>query len=136
MKKKFIVFYNEEGLIKNIGIWQKMNSTGKRAMVEFIDYLDMLCACNLHRTLETRYRNRVVENCVWMDMEELYKSKHIFVELRDEQRLKDAFIESEQRRDIAKLKGDGVLNYDRVRTSGSVQPLYRVLEAVSGVQQY
>ncbi len=116
MKKKFIVFYNEKGLIKNIGIWQKMSNNGKRAMIEFIDYLDMLCACNMYRNLETRYRNRVVENCVWMDMEELYKSKHIFVELRDEQWLKDAFIESEQRRDIAKLKGDGVLNYDRAGT--------------------
>ena len=116
MKKKFIVFYNEKGLIKSIGIWQKMSNNGKRAMIEFIDYLDMLCACNMHRPLDTRYKSRIVENCVWMDVDKLFKSNHICLELRDEPLLKDAFIESEQRRDIVKLKGDGVLNYDRAGT--------------------
>lgn len=113
MRKKFIIFYSDNGFIKSIGIWQKMSNNGKRAMIEYIDYLDMLCACNLHRPLETRYKERVVENCVWMDMEELRKSNHSFLEFREEQLLKDAFIESEHRRDIAKLKGDGVLDYDR-----------------------
>lgn len=116
MRKKFVVFYSDNGLIKSIGIWQKMSNTGKRAMIEFIDYLDMLCACNMHRPLETRYKSRIVENCVWMDVDKLFKSNHIFLELRDEPLLKDAFIESEQRRDIVKLKGDGVLNYDRAGT--------------------
>lgn len=116
MRKKFIIFYSDNELIKSIGIWQKMSNNGKRALVEFIDYFDMLCACNLRRPLDTRYKSRVVENCVWMDLEELHKSKHSFVELREEQLLKDAFIDSEQRRGMEKLKRDGVFNYDRTRT--------------------
>lgn len=116
MRKKFVIFYSDNEIIKSIGIWQKMSNNGKRAMIEYIDYLDMLYACMLNRELETRYKNRVVENCVWMDVEELYKSNHGFLELREEHLLKNAFIKSEQLRDIARVKGYGVLNYDRRRT--------------------
>lgn len=116
MRKKFVIFYSKNGLIEKIGIWQKMSNNGKRAMIEFVDYLDMLIACDSGKHIDTRYKSRVVENCVWLDMEDLHNSKHSFVALRDEQLLKDAFIKSEQQRDIEKLKGDGVLNYDRSRT--------------------
>ena len=42
MRKKFVIFYSKNGLIEKIGIWQKMSNNGKRAMIEFVDYLDML----------------------------------------------------------------------------------------------
>ncbi len=113
MRKKFVIFYSDNKTIKSIGIWQRMSNNGKKAMIEYIDYLDMLIACQQGNHLETRYKSRVVKNCVWMDVEELYKSYHCFLALSEEQLLKEAFIESEQRRDIARLKGDGVLDYDR-----------------------
>ena len=113
MRKKFVIFYSDNKTIKSIGIWQRMSNNGKKAMIEYIDYLDMLIACQQGNHLETRYKSRIVENCVWMDMEELRKSNHSFLELREEPLLKEEFIESEQRRDIARLKGDGVLDYDR-----------------------
>lgn len=115
MRKRFVIFYSDNK-IKSIGILQRMSNNGKKIMIEYIDYLDMLIACQQGNHLETRYKSRAINNCVWMDMEELRKSNHSFVELREEQLLKDAFVESEQRRDIAELKGDGVLIYDRRTT--------------------
>ena len=116
MRKKFVIFYSDNKTIKSIGIWQRKSNNGKKAMIEYIDYLDMLIACQQGNHLETRYKSRVVKNCVWMDVEELYKSYHCFLELSEEQLLKDAFIDSERRRDIARVKGDDILNYDRIRT--------------------
>lgn len=81
MKKQFIVFYNDDGLIKSIGIWQRMNSTGKRFLIEFIDYEEMIVICNTNSHIETRYKSRIIENCKWIDAEEIKNSKHAFIQL-------------------------------------------------------
>ena len=112
MRKKFIVFYDENGLIKNIGIWQRMNGKGNRMLIEFIDYWEMMVACNTNSHIDTRYKNRIVEQCAWMNTDDVFKSDHIFVELRDEDILKEKFAKSEMLRATMQGKGDGILNYD------------------------
>lgn len=116
MRKKYIVFYDEDGLINQIGIWQKMSANGKRMMIEFIDYIDMLIICNFGGGIDTRYKSRIIENCRWMSTEEVLKSKHSFVELRDVQNLVDAFAESERIRYLLETRGEGRLVYDRRTT--------------------
>lgn len=116
MRKKFIIFYSDDGLVNSVGIWQRMSNNGKRMMIEFIDYFEMLLICNCGGFIDTRYKSRVVENCRWLNTEDVLKSKHSFVELRDVQLLVDAFAESERRRDIQEKKGDGELVYERRRT--------------------
>ena len=105
MKKQFIVFYNDDGLIKSIGIWQRMNSTGERFLIEFIDYEEMIVICNTNSHIETRYKSRIIENCKWIDAEEIKNSKHAFIQLRDEKLLKDEFIKSESVREFRRCKG-------------------------------
>lgn len=109
MKKQFIVFYNEDGLINNIGIWQKMNEKGNRMLIEFIDYSEMLVVCSVNRHIETRYKKRVVEQCVWMDTDEVLKSNHQFIQLRDENLLKEKFVKSEMLREAMNGKGGSLL---------------------------
>lgn len=116
MRKKYVIFYDDDGLINQVGILQRMSNNGKRIMVEFIDYMEMLIICNIGGGIDTRYKSRIRENCKWMDTREVFNSKHSFVELRDAQVLMDMFAESERTRDLRELRGDGVLVYDRRTT--------------------